>query len=268
MSLYLDRHAGSWVVQVHATGPDGTRHRKTRRIRGDRSQATALEKTLKRELDAEMDNLRLQHRQEERRAEARALLGINSTSEEIATESKQLPTLQDFYCNRVVPHIQSLYSPAALQKAVAPWSYLLFHIGDLRLDQITTSVIHQYEEKMTEPGAAMCFHARRDGRPRKPTVDRLSHGSINKHIQHLMAALRLAADEGVLSVVPRARLLPTDDTQEVLPPTDQQYQHLLRVCEDFREEAPFLPEVVTFAAETGMREGELMNLTWMQVEMT
>ena len=63
-----------------------------------------------------------------------------------------------------------------------------------------------------------------------------------------VAALRLAGDEGVLPVVPRARLLPADDTQEVVPPSDEQFQHLLRVCENFREEAPFLPEVVMFAA--------------------
>jgi integrase len=218
------------------------------------------------ELDAEVARLRSLDQQEAERSKAAMLLGIDLDSTTSSPDSKRPPTLRDFYKDRVVPHIQALYSAAALQKAVAPWAYLLYRLGDLRLDQITTQVIHKYEEEMTLPGAARCFRVRRDGRARKPRTDKLSNGSVNKHVQHLMAALRFAGDEGVLTTVPRARLLPLDDTQEVLPPTDEEFEILLRTCEDFREDAAFLPEVVKFAAETGMREGEIMNLTWGQVE--
>ena len=266
MSIYTDKATGGYVVQVQRTGPGGLKTRKCQRITGKRSDATKLEAQLTAELEESIASQWEHERKLEERRRAAQTLGIDPTHVTSASASATLPTLRDFYSSRVVPHLKALYSPAALQKAVAPWSYLLFAMGDLPLNQITTQVIHKYEEAMTSPGAARCFHVRRDGKFRKPRTDKLSNGSVNKHIQHLMAALRLAADEGVLKDVARARLLPADDVQEVLPPTEEEFEHLLGICEDFRDVAPFLPEVVTFAAETGLRESELMNLNWMQIE--
>lgn len=158
------------------------------------------------ELDAELARLRGLHQHEAERRRAAAVLGIDLDASATSPGSGRLPTLREFYTERVVPHMKALYSVAGLQKAVAPWSYLLYHLGDRRLDQLTTQVIHKYEEALTTPGATRCFSLRRDGRMRKPKTDRLSNGSVNKHIQHLMAALRFAADEGVLTCC-RARWL-------------------------------------------------------------
>lgn len=266
MSIYLDKKAGSWVVQLSRSAPGGTPLRRCKRIRGTRTDAKKTEAEMATELDREVALLRQQQQDAQERIRAAQILGVDLTPTTSPPASQQLPTLRSFYMERVVPHMRALYSPAGLQKAVAPWAYLLHRLGTLRLDEITTQVIHRYEEELTTPGAAMSFHVRRDGRMRKPKADSLSNGSVNKHIQHLMAALRFAADEGVLTSVPHARLLPQDDTQEVVPPTDEEFARLVATCEDFREEAPFLPEVVIFAAETGLRQGELMNLTWAQVE--
>lgn len=263
MSIYKDKKTGGYVVQVQRTGPRGIKIRRCQRITGVRSDATKLEVEMTAELEESVASQFAHERLAKERRLAERTLGIDPTK---PNASAALPTLRAFYMDRVVPHLKALYSPASLQKAVSPWSYLLFAMGDVPLDEITTQVIHKYEESMTAPGAARCFHVKRDGKFRKPRAERLSNGSVNKHVQHLMAALRLAADEGVLEIVPRARLLPSDDTQEVLPPTEEEFAHLLTICEDFREVAPFLPEVVTFAAETGVRESELMNLNWTQVE--
>jgi len=88
----------------------------------------------------------------------------------------------------------------------------------LRLDEITTEVIHRYSENMILPGAALSFRTRKDGKARKSKVDTLGSLTVNKQLEQLKSSLRLAVEEGKLAAVPKVRMLPTDDAQEVCPP--------------------------------------------------
>jgi integrase len=205
--------------------------------------------------------------QDARRREAAATLGLDPTTATKPNAFAAPPTLRDYYARRVVDHLKAICSSASLQKVATPWAYLLYYLGDYPLDQLGAEVINTHAERMLKPGSARTFTVRKDGKPRKPKTDKLAGVTVNKHLQQLMATLRLAHEEGVIRSVPKVRFLPEDDTQEVVPPSDAEFEQVLRACDDFREAAPFLPEVVAFAAETGLRESELMNLCWSQIEM-
>ena len=52
----------------------------------------------------------------------------------------------------------------------------------------------------------------------------------------------------------------------VVPPTAAVLKQILSEAESFRHNAPFLPEAIEFSEETGVREGELFNLTWWSID--
>jgi integrase len=266
MSVYLDKKTNTWVVQVQRTGADRQKRRKCQRVRGTRTDALATEKKMIAELEVEVAAIRKTQEHQQQKRHAATILGLNPSVATASRSSARPPSLRDYYSNRVVPHLQATCSSASQQKVIAPWQYLLYKLGDMRLDEITTEVIHRYAEQMVLPGAALSFHVRRDGKMRKPKTDTLSALTVNKQLQQLKATLRLATDERTLGAVPVVRMLPADDAQEVVPPSEEQFDLVVRAAEEFRDIAPLLPEVTVFAAETGLREGELMNMLWSQVE--
>jgi integrase len=266
MALYLDKKANTWVVQVQRTGADKLKRRRCQRIRGSRTDALAAEKKMVADLETAIANIHHEQEYQQKKIQAATMLGLDPSAATTSRRSARPPTLRAYYSDRVVPHLKAICSNASQQKVIAPWQYLLYKLGDLRLDQITTEVINRYAEQMVLPGAALCFHVRSDGKMRKPRTDTLSALTVNKQLQQLKATLRLAADEGTLDAVPLIRMLPNDDAQEVVPPSEEQFDLVVRAAEEFRDIAPLLPEVTVFASETGLRESELMNLLWSQVE--
>src|SRR5262249_26843145 len=78
--------------------------------------------------------------------------------------------------------------------------------------------------------------------------------------------LFLAHNEGKLATAPSIDLLPEDDSTPVVPPTEQQYEVLLKLSADFRPVAPYMPEAIDFDAETGLRLAEQFNLAWASVD--
>jgi integrase len=214
-----------------------------------------------------MEAIRLARADAAKKCQAAAVLGLDLNEMAKPTKPDVLPTLRDYYTDRVVSRLRAICSPATQQKVVASWQYLLHKLGALRLDEITTEVIHRYAEEMILPGAALSFHVRQDGKLRRPKCDTLTALTVNKHLQQLKATLRLAAEEGKLAQAPTIRMLPADDAQEVVPPTEEQLDLLLQAAGDFVDIAPLLREVIIFAAETGLRESELFSLIWSQVEL-
>jgi integrase len=268
MSYYLDPKTQTWVVQAQRTGADRLKRRKCQRVRGSRADAQAAEAKMIAELETAVKVVQQAQERQEQKSQAAAILGLDP---EVVTKprvSGKPPTLRAFYLERVAPRLRAICSPATQMKVVASWQYLLFRLGDLRLDQITTETIHRFSEEMIMPGAALSFRARKDGKPRKPKTDTLGSLTVNKQLEQLKAALRLAAEEGKLAAVPTVRMLPTDDAQEVVPPSEEEFDQIVRAAAEFRDVAPLLPEVTEFAAETGLRQEELMKLLWSQVEFT
>ena len=202
MSYYLDQKTQTWVVQAQRTGADRLRRRKCQRVRGSQADAQAAEAKMIAELESDVKLAREAQDQQERKSQAAAVLGLDP---EVVTKphaSAKPPTLREFYLDRVAPRLAAICSPATQQKVVSCWQYLLFKLGNLRLDEITTEVIHRYSENMILPGAALSFRARKDGKPRKSKVDTLGSLTVNKQLEQLKSSLRLAVEEGKLAAVP------------------------------------------------------------------
>jgi integrase len=53
-----------------------------------------------------------------------------------------------------------------------------------------------------------------------------------------------------------------------MPPTDTEFEAILKASGKFGEVAPFSPEVIQLAAETGLRESELFHLCWRSVDLS
>jgi len=218
------------------------------------------------ELEAEVSAVCQEQSHHQEMEPAATGLGPAPNTATTSQSSARPPTLRAYYSDRIVSHLKAICSDASQQKVIAPWQYLLYRLGDLPLDEITTEVINRYAEQMVLPGAALSFHVRRDGKMRKPKTDTLGALTVNKQLEQLKATLRLAAEEHTITAVPIIRMLPADDAQEVVPPSEEQFDLVVRAAEEFRDIAPLLPEVTVFASETGLRESDLMNLLWSQVE--
>ncbi|MGC9986694.1 MAG: hypothetical protein ABSF35_24140, partial [Polyangia bacterium] len=268
MSYYMDRQTQTWVIQAQRTGADKVKRRRCQRVRGSRADAQAAETKMIAELETEVKVVQQAQEQQEQKSQAAAILGLDPQVVTKPRISAKPPTLREFYLDRVVPRLRAICSAASQQKVVACWQYLLFRLGDLRLDEITAEVVNRYSEEMILPGAALSFGARKDGKPRRPKTDTLGSLTVNKQLEQLKSSLRLAAEEGKLAAVPKVRMLPTDDAQEVVPPSEEEFDRIVRATAEFRDVAPLLPEVTEFAAETGLRQEELMKLLWSQVEFT
>jgi len=87
-----------------------------------------------------------------------------------------------------------------------------------------------------------------------------SNATINRELQHLRAALRLAVDGGLLTKAPRIRLL-TEDNIRTGFLEHWQYCALRAALE------PHMERLFVVAYHTGCRSGELLQLTWDQVDL-
>jgi len=146
--------------------------------------------------------------------------------------------------------------------------YLIYYLGDRPLDEVARpETINWYtEQRLKDP--ALSFALRKDGKPRRARVERVSHVAINKSLSVLRAALNLAFKEGLLAAQPRVELLPEDDARPIVPPTDTELNAILNEARApaLLEVAPLLPEAIELAVETGLRKEELFRLTWGSVD--
>jgi len=148
--------------------------------------------------------------------------------------------------------------------------YLIFYLGDHPLDEAARpETLHWYVERRLQD-APLSFALRKDGKPRRPRVERVSNVAINKSLSVLRAALNLAFKEGLLAEQPRVELLPEDDARALVPPSDTELDAILSEAKApaLLEVAPLLPETIELAVETGLRKEELFRLTWRSVDMS
>jgi len=241
---------GSWLVQIQR---NNLRHTK----RGTGGERAAKEAHA--QLEAE-----LAHDQKVEAAES--LLGVKNRNQK-ATLANVPPTLRDYFADRWVKHANVVHNANTRLKSPFPSQYVLFYLGDLRLDELVEpAVINTFIENMKEKGA-LSFANRKNGQPWKTRVEELSHATINKCLQRLRAVLNLAHSEKVLAIKPKIDLLPEDDSNAVVAPSEDQFQRLLKACELYREIAPLMPEVVEFTASTGLRVSEVFHLTFHSVDV-
>jgi len=242
---------GDWIVQVQRGG-----QRRTKRGTGGEREAKRCEAQLLAQLESETQ-----------RKHAARVLGVEEPSEPTKTAFKKLPTLRDFYCDRWVKHAEVVQNARTRARGVYAFQYVLYYLGDKRLDELCEPrMINEFVESMVKNGP-MSFAKNRDGSPRKILATELTNVTINKSLQGIRSLLYLAHQEKLIPNAPSINLLPEDDSDAIVPPTEQQFQHLLEVCESFHAMAPLLRAVVEFAAETGLRPGEVFALTWKSVDL-
>ncbi len=275
-----------WMVQVQRAG-----ERKTRRVNGDRAEADAVEQQLTQELErktrkqsnlskpdrnlGQMPMAQVASKPDIHPAHPETTTVVESPVSNQRLTPPALPfgppsvlsldgsiSLSDYYHQRYVEHAAIVQSKNTLLRGVHKWNYLFHYLGDCSLEQcLEIRTVNWFIEQMLTNGP-ISFCKTQTGAPRRLRATTLSHATVNKSLQCLKAALNLAFREGTVSRRPTFDLLPEEDSTLVLPPTDEQLQDLLAACELLRPYAPYLPEVVEFAADTGMRRAEIFHLAW------
>ena len=234
------------VVQVQKGG-----RRRTRRVTGTPRDIRVAKRQLESELEREI--------QQDGSAEL-------SSSEREAELPGQTMTLKDFFDTRWITYAavhQNVHSRKLNEQKIA---YLLHYLGNRTLeDCLLSSTVDGFVEAMKKNGP-LSFRRNRDGSPRKTRCKKLSDTTINKSLQLLKTALHIAYNDRLTSRPPRIKLIRQDDSKAVLPPSEEDFRKFLESCEQCRQWAPYLPEVVLFAAETGMRKTEVFTLTWKSVD--
>lgn len=126
------------------------------------------------------------------------------------------------------------------------FSALLGHFQGRRLDSISPANVGDYKRRRAAQGA--------------------KSATIRKELQTYQAAVNwLNRDCGWNIPNPVAGRLPDKGNSRVRWITFDDYQRLLAACD---KRAPYLPDMITLAVNTGMRSGEVRALTWDRVDLS
>ncbi|HEY8206235.1 MAG TPA: tyrosine-type recombinase/integrase [Myxococcaceae bacterium] len=240
----LEVAPGQFVVQVARQGK-----RVTRRVQG----ATVDAERIRAELLLELERAQPQG---------------STTPQPGSPGQRSVPTLKEWLRGRYAERSRLLHKESTADVFESYVRYLIYYLGDRPLDEVARhETINWYTERRIQDGA-LSFALRKDGQPRRPRVERVSHVAINKTLSILRAALNLAFKEGLLAEQPRVELLPEDDARPIVPPSDTELNAILDEARApaLLEVAPLLPEAIELAVETGLRKEELFRLTWRSVD--
>jgi integrase len=165
------------------------------------------------------------------------------------TEAKRhtLAELIDRYCQDVLPNKKS----AKDQTQQLGWWKA--EIGNYALADVTPSLLAECRDKLGRE-----ITARK--KPRSPA-------SVVRYMAALSHSFTVAVKEwGWLEDSPMRKVTkPKESRGRVRFLSDDERFRLLKVCKESRN--PYLYPVVVLALSTGMRQGEIMNLTWDTVDL-
>lgn len=268
MSHYYDLAHKGWVIQNQRRMPDGQVLRSCKRLRGAKTEtaraAKQLDEQMKQELLAEQQRHERGRSLEVERIKAAELLGVPLATMKQRDSGKR-STLRDFLTGRWAEHATITQNATTRRTTRSHVAYLSFYAGDLPLAEIDDAAVARVREGLFRDGPR-AFSVNKSGAPRKARTAAFTPTSVNRILATLAAALSLAEREKLIDRAPRVDLLPRDESEALVPPTEEELKAILEAAESFREIAPLMPEAIELAAETGMRAGEQFTLVWRSVD--
>jgi integrase len=159
-----------------------------------------------------------------------------------------LAELIDRYCNDVLPS-----KPKNSCDQIQQLSWWKAEIGSHVLADVTPALIAQCRDRLASGITSR-------GRPRTPAT-------VNRYMAALSIAFTTAVKEwGWLEDTPMRKVTkPREPRGRVRFLSDDERARLLSACKE--SSSPYLYIVVVLALSTGMRQGEIMNLTWGDVDL-
>lgn len=155
------------------------------------------------------------------------------------------PTLKQFG-EKFKAYLPSRVKASSIRHYEQCWVHLTDEkspLANLELNEITREVVDRFAQQKRESGLAVI--------------------TVNSLLRTLRKALFLAFEWNLLSRAPRrvVRLLPGENQREFVLDTDTEE----KICKVLFGQ---MRDIVRFAVDTGLRAGEVCNLTWNDVEYT
>lgn len=165
---------------------------------------------------------------------------------------KQKPKFADFTREQYLSWAKIHHKPSNHQSDRWRSEVLIAAFGKLRLDEITAFAIEKFKR---ERMSAKTKH----GKVRAPA-------SVNHELTLLSAILRLAIEQGHLETNPcrKVKKLRLNNRRHRYLADDEETR-LLNACFGRREH---LAPLIRLALHTGMRRGELLKLTWRDIDLS
>lgn len=202
-------------------------HRKQRQIRIGRVGIVPLEDARRRAL------------------QIKATVSLGGDPKQEKTELQQIPTLRTFVCERYIPFIKRA-KRSWVQDDRLLRNHILPALGDFYLDEITTSMILDFRQKLQAKGYA--------------------NGSCNRPVVLLRYIFNLAADWGVprLGTNPAKKVPMLEETERQRFLTDAETRRLLEVLHTSPHRAE--AQAIELLLITGARLNEILRARWEYVD--
>jgi integrase len=232
--VFKDRTTGKWYARLTITDTRGKR-RNIKKTAGTKGEARALLAQLVNDL-------------EERGTEAIEIDRL--TFADLASAYSDFKVKPAEY--RGDQKISGLRSVRTVRYRVAA---LVEYFGKMRLRSITLGEIERFKQQRLRTRT-------KNGRER-------SIAAVHRELEILRAMLRFARNEGWLDVVPFERastpvISKAAETKRTRMLSFDEEARLLAVCDGPREH---LRPLVIAALDTGCRKGELLSLTWSDIDL-
>ncbi|MEI6209310.1 MAG: site-specific integrase [Desulfuromonadales bacterium] len=148
-------------------------------------------------------------------------------------------------------------------------SYWKEQIGAYMLSDVTPAMLGEVKDRLfSEPIIKTRKVNRKDDSEVIETKSQRNGATVNRYMASMSHCLSVAANEWQwLEVNPMQKVKKLKESRgRVRFLDDDERERLLKSCQESRN--PFLYTVVVLAASTGMRHGEIMNLTWTDIDFS
>lgn len=162
----------------------------------------------------------------------------------VPQETKVAPTFSSFCVDRYKPHAQTNLKPYSWTRVRLIMATLIMHFGHIRLDRFTLDDIEAFKRDRLDSGPGPV--------------------TVNNELRVLHRILAYADELGVPVAIPRWKPLRQRSSRAVKCWTEEEVGKLLAAV---AEKSPSILPLVVCLANTGMRCGEVLALTWEDVDL-